>query len=82
MITCEEVEFDIPGSAPYRPTDYGDQPYHWQDFTLKEAIMKSDNVVAVRLTDQLGVIAATQHARKFGFGNLKPVLSLPLGSMW
>jgi membrane carboxypeptidase/penicillin-binding protein len=37
-------------------------------------------VVAVRLTDQLGVIAATQHARKFGFGNLKPVLSLPLGS--
>ncbi len=80
QIMCEEVEFEVAGSKPYRPTDYGDEPYHWRDFTLKEAIMLSDNVVAVRLNEQLGVNNTAEHARGFGFKNINPVLSLPLGS--
>ena len=80
QIMCEEVQFDVPGSAPYRPTDYGTNPYHQKDFTLKEAVMISDNVVAVRLNDQIGPDNSAQHARKFGFSNISAVLSLPLGS--
>jgi len=80
QIMCEEVEFEVVGSEPYRPTDYGDEPYHWKEFTLKEAVMKSDNVVAVRLNDMIGPDNAASYAEKFGFSNLDPVLSLPLGS--
>jgi membrane peptidoglycan carboxypeptidase len=79
-ISCEEREFKLDNGDTYKPTDYGDQPYHWRNFTLKEAIMISDNVVAVTLTDQLGVDNATNYAKQFGFPDLKPVLSLPLGS--
>lgn len=80
QIMCEEVEFNIAGSAPYRPTDYGAKPYHQRDFTLKEAVMISDNVIAVKLNHQLGINQTARHAEKFGFKNISPVLSLPLGS--
>ncbi len=80
MIPCEEVEFEVPGSPPYKPTDYGNEPYHWRDFTLKEAVMKSDNVVAVTVNERLGPARVARHTQNFGFTNIKPVLSLPLGS--
>jgi membrane peptidoglycan carboxypeptidase len=80
MIMCQEQEFPLPNGDTYKPTDYGTEPYHWRDFTLKEAIMISDNVVAVTLTDILGVNEATNYAKRFGFNEIKPVLSLPLGS--
>ncbi len=80
MIMCEEREFKLITGDIYKPTDYGTEPYHWKDFTLKEAIMISDNVVAVTLTDQLGADKAAMYAEKFGFKNIKPILSLPLGS--
>lgn len=80
MIPCEEVEFPVAGSPPYKPTDYGDEPYHWRDFTLKEAVMKSDNVVAVTLNERLGPARVARYTQNFGFSNIKPVLSLPLGS--
>lgn len=81
MLTCEEVEFKLPNGEIYKPTDYGDEPYHWRDFTLKEAVMKSDNVIAVRLNGMLGPENSANYAEKFGFNDLKPVLSLPLGSI-
>lgn len=80
MIMCEEREFVLPNGDTYKPTDYGDEPYHWRDFTLKEAITTSDNVVSVTLTDMLGVNDAAVYAGKFGFSDIKPVLSLALGS--
>jgi len=80
LIKCEEREYELSNGDTYKPTDYGDEPYHWRDFTLKEAIAISDNVVAVALTDSLGVNEAAAYAKKFGFNNIKPVLSLPLGS--
>ncbi|MDD4802612.1 MAG: PBP1A family penicillin-binding protein [Syntrophomonas sp.] len=80
MMMCEEKEYKLITGDTYKPTDYGEEPYHWQEFTLHEAIMISDNVVAVALTDRLGVKEAARHAEKFGFNNIKPILSLPLGS--
>ncbi|HZK42762.1 MAG TPA: PBP1A family penicillin-binding protein [Syntrophomonadaceae bacterium] len=80
-IMCEEVEFKLDNGDVYRPTDYGDEPYHWREFTLKEALMISDNVVAVQINHILGPDATAQYTEQFGFSNLKPVLSLPLGSI-
>ncbi|WP_061213763.1 transglycosylase domain-containing protein [Syntrophomonas wolfei] len=79
-IMCEEVEYELPNGDIYRPGDYGKEPYHWREFTLKEAVMKSDNVVAVRVNSILGPTAAASYAEKFGFSNIQPVLSLPLGA--
>lgn len=79
-IMCEERVYKLPNGDTYKPTDYGDEPYHWRPFTLKEAIMVSDNSVSVALTDQLGVTDAANYAQQFGFRNIQPILSLPLGS--
>jgi membrane carboxypeptidase/penicillin-binding protein len=42
--------------------------------------MISDNVVAVQVNDMLNPNKTAPYAEKFGFKNIKPVLSLPLGS--
>ena len=80
MIMCEEKEYSLPNGDTYKPTDYGTEPYHWREFTLKEAVMISDNSIAVSLTNQLGANEAASYAQQFGFKDIKPVLSLPLGS--
>lgn len=80
LVPCQEVEFPVRGQEPYRPQDYGDEPYHWRDFTLKEAVMVSDNVVAVQVNSWLGPARVARYAENFGFKNIRPVLSLPLGS--
>ncbi len=80
QIKCERVEFGIPNGDIYVPEDYGKDKYHWKEFTLKEALMISDNVIAVRLNDSLGPEHVAKHAEKFGFKDIKPILSLPLGS--
>lgn len=80
QMKCEKVEFKLDNGDIYKPTDYGDEPYHWRDFTLKEALMVSDNVVAVRINDLLGPQHVADHAEQFGFANLPSILSLPLGS--
>jgi membrane carboxypeptidase/penicillin-binding protein len=79
-ITCEPVSFPQAGGAPYQPRDYGGS-YHYRPFTLKEALFTSDNVVAVRLNDQVGADTAAAYARKMGIeSTIRPVLSLPLGT--
>lgn len=80
MIMCEEKEYKLPNGDTYKPKDYGDEPYHWRQFTLKEAVMISDNSVAVSLVDQLGVTEAANYAEQFGFQGIQSILSLPLGS--
>lgn len=77
---CKKVQFKLPNGDIYRPTDYGDKPYHWKSFTIKEAVMRSDNVVAVQVNNVLTPKETARHAEKFGFADLQPVLSLPLGS--
>lgn len=77
---CEEVSYRLPSGEVYKPTDYGKEPYHWRRFTLKEAVMISDNVVAVQVNRILGPKETARHAEKFGFQGIEPVLSLPLGS--
>ncbi|MDD2372164.1 MAG: PBP1A family penicillin-binding protein [Syntrophomonadaceae bacterium] len=78
-IMCEEVSYKLSNGKIYRPTDYGSKPYHWRPFTLKEAVMLSDNVVAVQVNDILGPKNTAKYIERFGFPDLSPVLSLPLG---
>lgn len=79
-ITCEPVSFPQAGGAPYQPKDY-QGGYHYRSFTLKEALFTSDNVVAVKLNDQVGPSMVAAYARKMGIESIiRPVLSLPLGT--
>ena len=80
-IMCEKVSYRLSDGQLYQPTDYGKNPYHWRPFTLKEAIMLSDNVVAVQVNNILGPKNTADYVKKFGFPDLSPVLSLPLGSI-
>jgi len=41
--------------------------------------MRSDNVVAVQVNDILGPEKTAKYIERFGFPDLSPVLSLPLG---
>jgi len=81
MITCEPVTFyQSGGGKPYQPTDYTGG-YHNRPFTLKEALYTSDNVVAVRLGDQVGTATVAGYARRMGIDSpLRPYPSLPLGT--
>jgi 1A family penicillin-binding protein len=80
-IMCKKVAYKLSNGSTYRPTDYGEDPYHWRPFTLKEAVMRSDNVVAVQVNDILKPKNTARHIEKFGFPDISPVLSLPLGSV-
>jgi len=81
-IRCEPVQYPLPSGDVYKPEDYGDNPYHYRDFTLLEALQRSDNVVAVRLNYLLGPGALVKMAGEMGITTeLKPYLSLALGSI-
>lgn len=80
MMMCQEISYKLSNGSTYTPSDYGSEPYHWKEFTLKEAVMISDNVIAVQVNDILGPRSTANYCRKFGFNNIEPVLSLPLGS--
>ncbi|MFZ3173223.1 MAG: PBP1A family penicillin-binding protein [Carboxydocellales bacterium] len=80
-IVCEPVTFQQQYGTDYTPTDYGNQPYHNRNFTLIEALVKSDNVVAVKLNQQVGPQTLVDYAKKMGITSpLRPYISLVLGT--
>lgn len=80
-IVCAPVTFKQGTGKPYSPKDYGNIGYHDRAFTLKEALVKSDNVVAVKLNEKIGSENLSNYAKKMGIkSTLKPYLSLALGS--
>lgn len=79
-LVCEPVSYQTAGAPPYQPEDYGGG-YHNRSFTLKEALYTSDNVVAVRLNNDLGPEVMADYARRMGVkSTLRPFLSLALGT--
>ncbi|TEB09883.1 transglycosylase domain-containing protein [Pelotomaculum propionicicum] len=80
MLSCEPVSYPLTGGEVYQPKDF-QGGYHNRQFTLKEALYTSDNVVAVRLNERVGPSLAAAYARRMGIDSeIKPVLSLPLGT--
>ncbi|NLF46327.1 MAG: PBP1A family penicillin-binding protein [Syntrophomonadaceae bacterium] len=80
MFMCQEYEYYLENGDIYKPVDYGDKPFHYRPLTLREAMARSDNVIAVKVNEILGPKAVASYAALFGFKGVKPVLSLPLGS--
>jgi len=80
-LMCEPAKFSLGNGRTYKPTDYGTNPYHYRPFTLREALAKSDNVLAVKLANEIGPEAIVEYAKKMGItSNLRPYLSLALGT--
>lgn len=78
---CEPVEFPSGSGEPYRPTDYGPEPYHYAPLGIREAVRISDNVVAVRWAHRIGVSQVRRLAQRMGIDSaLTEDLSLALGS--
>ncbi len=82
VMMCEPIAY--PGrdpEHPYQPADYGDEKYHYRFIAMREAITISDNVVAVRWTEQVGPATVASYARRMGIRSpLSENLSLALGS--
>ncbi len=65
----------------YQPRDYGNNPYHQRDLTLREALATSCNIVAVSLHYRLGITPTINMARRLGITSPLPEnLSLALGT--
>lgn len=79
-VVCEPVSYPQSGGEPYQPKDHK-SGYHYRPFILKKALAISDNVIAVRLNDQLGPGALVHYAKAMGIESpLRPYLSLALGT--
>jgi len=77
---CEPVTYQL-GTETYTPTDYGSQPYHHRELTVRESLVLSDNVTTVRWTDRVGPATVVQYARRMGVESpLSPTLSIGLGA--
>jgi len=78
---CEPVEFPSGSGEPYRPRDYGRNPYHYRPLDIREAVRISDNVVAVKWCSVIGPAKEREYARRMGIdAPLTGDLSLALGS--
>ncbi|NLA26675.1 MAG: PBP1A family penicillin-binding protein, partial [Firmicutes bacterium] len=81
LVCCEAVTFNESGLAePYAPTDFGGG-FHNRELTIREALAKSCNIVAIKVHDQIGKDKAVEMAHRLGISSpLGPYYSLALGS--
>lgn len=81
IIKDEPISFELASGQTWEPKNYGAIDYYNRNFTLKEALMKSNNVVAARLIDKVGPETVVRYANNLGIkSTLSPVLSLSLGT--
>jgi penicillin-binding protein 1B len=73
------MEFQLSGGKTYEPANYHDS-YAMHNITLKSALVKSSNVIAVKTAMDVGLGAVAQKARQFGFQNVEPWPSMALGT--
>lgn len=81
IIADAPVVFDAPGlEDTWRPENYSGKFYG--DTRLREALIKSRNLVSIRLLRDIGIGYSIRYAKRFGFTNsmLPRDLSLALGS--
>lgn len=76
----EPVSYIIPGQAePYTPSEYGGQ-FHGP-LTVRNALARSSNVVAIKTHMEIGPGKAVEMAGRLGVTSpMQPVPSLPLGT--
>ncbi len=79
---CEPISLEEEGMAePYEPTDFGGG-FHYDDLTLREALVKSCNITAVKLNQEIGGERTIEMAQKLGIKSpMKNYISAPLGTL-
>lgn len=79
-IACEPIYLPT-AQGVYSPRDFGKESYHWRVLSLREALVVSCNVIAVKLNYALGPELGASYARNMGITSvLRPNLSLVLGT--
>jgi penicillin-binding protein 1A len=81
VVNDAPVVLDDPGlEDTWRPKNYSGSFYG--PMRLREALVKSRNLVSIRVLDRIGIRPAVEHAERFGFpgGALPRNLTLALGS--
>ncbi|HEY8562859.1 MAG TPA: PBP1A family penicillin-binding protein [Pyrinomonadaceae bacterium] len=73
------MEFQFYNQKNYQPANYGDS-YAMKSISLKTALAKSSNVVAVKVAVDAGLEAVARKAAQFGFENVHAYPSLALGT--
>lgn len=76
----KKTEFQYGRYETYEPANYGDH-YTNRDITLKTALAKSSNVVAVQTAMRIGLETITKKAFDFGFKKVEPYPSVALGTI-
>ncbi len=75
-----KTEFNFDNGKPYIPANYGGS-YSNDTITMKTALAKSSNVVAVKTAMDVGLRSVAGKAEEFGFENIQAYPSLALGTM-
>jgi penicillin-binding protein 1B len=74
------MEFLNASTRPYRPANFRNG-YTMKKVTLKTALARSSNVVAVQTAFAAGIGQVAAKAREFGFQDVEPYPSIALGAM-
>ena len=72
--------FVYDNGKPYKPANYGGS-YTNDKITMKTALAKSSNVVAVEAAMDIGLTKVARQAKVFGFENIEAYPSMALGTM-
>lgn len=72
-------EFSYDNGQSYKPANYGNS-YTNDEITMKTALARSSNVVAVETAMQAGIKRVAEKAEEFGFENVPHYPSLALGA--
>ena len=76
----QPTEFATIGGKPYKPSNYHGA-YTNTNLTLKTALVKSSNVIAVKTAMDVGLGSVAKKAKEFGFENIQTYPSMALGTM-
>lgn len=75
-----KTEFNFDNGKPYVPANYGNS-YSNSTITMKTALAKSSNVVAVKAALDVGLKSVAGKAKEFGFEKIEAYPSMALGTM-
>lgn len=79
-VSCRPFSWKSP-TGIYEPVDYGEDPYHHRELTLREALAVSCNIAAVSLHHELNMTPVITMARRLGITSPLPShVSLALGT--
>jgi penicillin-binding protein 1B len=73
------TKFDVKYGKDYEPANYGNS-YTKTNITLKTALAKSSNIVAIKTALDTGLQAVANKAKEFGFDKIEAYPSIALGT--